>query len=386
MHQKEQDMSYECLSKLYYMAVGPEILPQIIEHIGEVGLHIDCGEENKWSRVIIEKPFGNNLTSSEELNRLLLKYFREEQIYRIDHYLGKEFVQTILSIRFANAAFYNLWCKDYIEHIQITAFETLGVEGRGAFYDKTGALRDLVQSHILQLIALATMREPDNFLADSLRAKKHEVLSRIVPFSDETICSDIIHAQYVGYRDEKHVHSASLTETFVAFKTFINLPEWEGVPIYVRTGKRMSKKSTAIHFQFKPHCSPLYCSKDRTQSLYSNDHPSASPNVLSILLAPEEGISLRINIKKVGFGTSLTDVKLKYSYKDTEGNLPEAYERLLMDAITGDQSLYLRTDEITASWKFVDRIFELWEKNKPTLYFYPAGSEGSEFELGVEWI
>lgn len=392
IHAKEQEMKHECLSKLYYMAVGADVLEDIVEHMGNVGLHIGCGEEGKWSRIIIEKPFGYDLSSANKLNTLILKYFQEEQIYRIDHYLGKELVQTILSIRFANAFFYPLWSREYIDHIQITAFETLGMEGRGAFYDKTGALRDLVQSHLLQLIALATMREPQTFSADEIRNKKYQVLKAIRNFDEQSICTDILHGQYDGYKDESHIHPDSLTETYVAFKTFVDLPEWNGVPIYIRTGKRMSKKSTAIHFQFKPHCSPLYCPQTAQSSIpeLSTNRKDASPNVLSILLAPEEGIELKTNIKKVGFGTELTNVKLRYSYKDTEGNLPDAYERLLMDAITGDQSLYLRTDEIAASWEFVDNIFQLWQSHKPNLYGYAQGSAGPQDNFdqdrSFEWI
>lgn len=376
IHELETTTHKECVSKLYYMALTPDILETAIQNIGKVGLHIGCGgEEEKWARIIIEKPFGQDLASAKRLNELLLQYFQEEQIYRIDHYLGKELVQTILSVRFANAMFYPLLNNQYIERIELTAFETLGMEGRGAFYDQTGALKDFVQSHLLQLIALATMSEPASFDAEVLRESKAKALSAIRLFDESNISTDMIHGQYEGYRQEEHVHPNSLTETYVAFKIYVDLPQWSGVPVYVRHGKKMKEKNTAIDFVFKPHCGVLYC--ERPDVLRED----VRRNVLSILLAPEEGFKLRTNIKHVGFGTGLHDVNLKYSYHESAENVPDAYERLLMDAMSGDQSLYIRSDEIEQSWKWVDRVFELWKSHKPELHNYAAGSMGPESSI-----
>lgn len=368
IHDAEQQLSGECLSKLYYMALTPELLPKTVGQMGKAGLHIGCGEEGKWSRIIVEKPFGKDLASAKQLNELLREYFIEEQIYRIDHYLGKELVQTILSVRFANAMFYPLLNKDYIERIEIVAAEEIGIEDRGVFYDQTGALRDFVQSHLLQIIALVTMDEPRAFEADILRDAKSEALRALRFFDTETICTDIVHAQYEGYRQELYVHPDSLTETYIAFKTYMDLPAWRGVPIYVQHGKKMARRETAVHFVFKPHCGMLYC--DRPTKLRQD----VRENVLSILLSPREGFRLQANVKKVGFGTGLHGVDLNYSYSETDDNIPDAYERLLMDAMNGDQSLFIRSDEIEASWQWIDKIMALWETHKPELYFYPPGT------------
>jgi glucose-6-phosphate 1-dehydrogenase len=366
LHDLEEEM-HECLSKLYYMAVGPEVLGSIVQQLGRVGLHIGCGEDGKWSRIIVEKPFGEDLPSSRSLNSNILEFFAEQQIYRIDHYLGKELIQNIISIRFANALFFHLWSGEHIDHIQIIADEGLGMEGRGRFYDQVGALRDFVQSHILQLIALAVMDEPKSIESEAIRDAKAVALKSLRAYDQDSICGDILHGQYESYRQEDGVENNSLTETFVAFKTFVDLPKWRGVPIYVRTGKKLGKKSTAIHFYFKKHCSNLFCNEENDQ---------VTPNVLSILLAPKEGIYLRTMMKRVGFENVLRETHLEYTYKDTSGGLPEAYERLLLDAMNGDQSLFLRTDEIEESWRFVDKILELWGSHKPELYFYKDGSGG----------
>ncbi|GIW59670.1 MAG: glucose-6-phosphate 1-dehydrogenase [Patescibacteria group bacterium] len=368
IHETEQRLSGECLSKLYYMALTPGLLPKAVEQMGQAGLHLGCGEEGKWSRIIVEKPFGKDLESAKALNEVLRKYFIEEQIYRIDHYLGKELVQTILSVRFANAMFYPLLNKEYIERIEILAAEEIGIEDRGVFYDQTGALRDFVQSHLLQIIALVTMDEPRSFEADILRDAKSEALKALRFFDSETICTDIVHAQYEGYRQEVHVHPDSLTETYVAFKTYMDLPAWRDVPIYVQHGKKMANRETAVHFVFKPHCGMLYC--DRPRELRQD----VRENVLSILLSPREGFRLQANVKRVGFGTGLRSVDLNYSYSETDDNIPDAYERLLMDAMNGDQSLFIRSDEIEASWQWIDKIMALWETHKPELYFYSQGT------------
>ncbi len=364
----KEDQMGECLSKLYYMATSPDVLPDIISKIGEVGLHIGCGEEGKWTRVIIEKPFGHDLASAQELNSRLKQFFIEEQLYRIDHYLGKETVQNILSVRFTNVMLRPVWNKEYIHSIEITASEALGLEGRGGYYDHAGALRDMVQSHLLQLVALTTMQEPERYDADAIRDKKNAILSALRPFTVETVTDAIVRGQYTGYTQEDKVAPGSRTETFVALKTYIDLPEWQDVPIYIRTGKHLSERYSEVKIKFK----------HANVQVFSNLFCELRSNELTIRVQPNEGINLKMLIKQPGFGMQLQDVFLNYEYSDTYNNLPEAYDRLLMDALLGDQSLFTRTDEIESSWEFVTNILNLWKDTNPPVYSYEKGSNGPE--------
>jgi glucose-6-phosphate 1-dehydrogenase len=357
-----------CLSRLYYMAVSPDVLPQIFEQLGQHGLHTGCGEEGHWTRVVVEKPFGHDLESAQALNQMLLKYFKEEQIYRIDHYLGKETVQNILTTRFANTMFQPVWCRDFIDHIQITASETLGVEERGGYYDQAGALRDFVQSHLLQIVALVAMREPDRYDADVIREQKNLILQALRPFTKDSIKTDSVRAQYTSYVHEERISPTSKTETYVAMKLFIDLPEWKDVPIYIRTGKKLDKRSTEIHVKFKK----------AEAKVFSNLFCELRSNTLSIQLQPDEGIHLRVLIKEPGFAMKLSAVDLGYSYKDTFNHLPDAYERLLLDAMNGDQSLFTRTDEIESSWVYVTNMLNLWQSENVPLQTYESGTKGPE--------
>ncbi len=356
----------ECLSKLYYMATSPDVLPGIIDYIGEVGLHIGCGEEGKWTRVIVEKPFGHDLESAMKLNNNLKKYFIEEQLYRIDHYLGKETVQNILAARFTNVLFRPVWNKEYIESIKIDVVEELGIEGRGGYYDHAGALRDMVQSHLLQILALTTMDEPERYDAATIRDKKNEILRSLKPITKEELSESVIRGQYKGYTKEDKVDPQSKTETFVQLKTFIDLPQWEDVLITLRTGKCLNERYSEVKIKFK----------HPPTKVFSNLFCELRSNELTIRIQPQEGIKLKILIKEPGFGMKLQDVFLNYEFSETYNNLPDAYERLLMDAFLGDQTLFTRTDEIESSWKFVTNIIQLVSEVGTPLAIYDPGSTG----------
>lgn len=365
----------QCLSKLYYMAVSPDILPGVIDNLGSVGLHIGCGEDGKWSRIIVEKPFGHDLESAKVLNKQLSTYFNEDQIYRIDHYLGKETVQNLLAIRFANIFFRPVWSSEFIESIQISATESLGVEERGGYYDHTGALRDMVQSHLLQLVALTTMDEPELYDASVIREQKNKILSSLIKYDVNTIKTDVVRGQYVSsktgelsYRQEAKIDPESNTETFVAMKLFIDNEKFKDVPIFIRTGKKLASRATDIHIKFKK----------ANMSVFSNLFCELRSNVLSIRLQPNEGTRIRVLIKEPGFGVRLNDVQLEYLYHNSHKDLPEAYERLILDCLSGDQSLFTRSDEIESSWRFITNILDLWQQENIKAIPYQSGSMGPE--------
>lgn len=370
---------HACPIRLYYMAISPDDLPSIVEKIGTEQLHLGCGEEGRWTRIIIEKPFGHDLESARHLNSELMKYFAEEQIYRIDHYLGKETVQNILSVRFANIILEPVWCRDYIEQIEINAFEKLGVEERGGYYDTAGALRDMVQSHLLQVMSLVLMDQPALYDAQEIRTKKNQILQALRPMTAERVAIDTVRGQYVttegsemhSYRDESKVNPASQTETYAAVRAYVDLEQWKDVPIIIRTGKRLAERLTEITVTFR-----------RSQgTVFSNLFCELRSNTLKIRLQPDEGVKMRMLIKKPGFKMQLSDVYLDYKYSDTFDNLPDAYERLLLDAIAGDQSLYTRTDEIESSWRYITNILQLWNSENVPLQEYAIGSAGPELPM-----
>jgi glucose-6-phosphate 1-dehydrogenase len=357
---KTENEMGECLSKLYYMAVAPETLPEIIDHIGGVGLHIGCGEDGKWTRVIFEKPFGEDLKSAQKLDEQIKRYFQEEQIYRIDHYLGKETVQNILSVRFANILLKPVWNKEYIERIEITAAETLGVESRGGYYDKTGALRDFVQNHLLQLAALTLMDEPGEYDAQCIHNEKIKIFNALQP------TSKMKRGQYRGYKQEEKVAADSQTETYVDLNVVVDLPQWTGVPIHMRTGKKLKERETNIKIVFK---------KAKAQ-VFSNLFCELRSNELTIRIQPNEGMFLKMLIKEPGMGMRLQDVFMDYAYSETYDSLPDAYERLLLDAMMGDQALFTRSDEIEAMWRFTEEVMRVWEEHHVPLLDYEVGSWG----------
>jgi len=366
-------------NRLFYFAAAPDQFDDILKNLKAAGLNETC--EGSWARVIVEKPFGHDLASARQLNRLVRKSFSEEQTYRIDHFLGKETAQNILVLRFANAIFGPLWNRHYVDHIQITAAETLGVEGRGGYYETAGALRDMVQNHLLQLLCLVAMEPPTDLSADGIRNEKVKVVRSIRRYAHEDIAANVVRAQYAegainakpvaGYRDEEKVKANSATETFVALRLYIDNWRWSGVPVYMRVGKRLPKSATEISVHFK-HAPPV---------LFTKDAAELGQNVLVIRIQPDEGISLRIQAKMPGTTFRIQPVKMDFHYGTSFGKAsPEAYERLLLDAMSGDATLFARSDEVEEAWSFIDIIENAWaaKKQAPELFFYPAGSWGPE--------
>jgi glucose-6-phosphate 1-dehydrogenase len=348
---------------IFYMAVAPQLVPVIVKNLGAIHL---C-EDTKCSRIVVEKPFGHDLQSATEMNRLLSNIFEEEQIYRIDHYLGKETVQNILALRFANALFEPVWNKNYIEHVQITVAETVGVEGRGGYYENSGALRDMIQNHILQLLCMIGMEAPVSFDANEIRNKKVDVLNALRKISKEQVHDYAARGQYgngwmqgekvPAYGEEKDVAPDSGVETFAAVKFYIDNWRWEGVPFYVRTGKHLHEKKTGLTIQFKP--APHYSFPTEAAETWRT-------NRLTINIQPEMDICLRIQAKRPGQQMILNPVDMVFNYKDAyDGQEPEAYETLLYDVMEGDATLFMRADQVEAAWKVVMPILEVWQERKP---------------------
>jgi len=364
-------------NRLFYLAAAPDQFEPILKNLKAAGLN--QASEGSWARVIVEKPFGTDLASARELNRIVRNSFAEEQTYRIDHFLGKETAQNILVLRFANAIFEPLWNTRYIDHVQITAAETLGVEGRAGYYEGAGALRDMVQNHLLQLLCLVAMEAPTDLRADGIRDEKVKVVRSLRRLTAERVAMDAVRAQYAegaingksvpGYRSEKNVDPKSMTETFVALRLNIDNWRWWDVPIYMRVGKRLPKSGTEISVHFKN--APLV--------LFNKE--SADQNVLVIRIQPDEGISLRMQAKMPGTSFRIEPVKMDFHYGTSFGTAsPEAYERLLLDAMSGDATLFARRDEVEEAWAFIDTIERTWQtkRDAPGLFFYAAGSWGPE--------
>jgi glucose-6-phosphate 1-dehydrogenase len=362
---------------LFYLSLPPSMFGVISENLGRAGL---SNPSNGFKRIIAEKPFGYDLESCLELNRQLHEAFDESQIYRIDHYLGKETVQNLLVMRFANGIFEPLWNRNYVHHIEITSAESIGVEGRGGYYDGAGALRDMLQNHLLQMAALTAMEPPSSMDADSIRNETVKVLQSLKPIEKEDVPKQVIRGQYTastvrgelipGYREEKGVNPDSRTETYVALKFYIDNWRWGGVPFYIRTGKRLPARVTEIVVHFKP--SP--------QGLFQKEETCRQCNQLIIRIQPDEGILLKFGMKQPGAGFNVKIVNLDFHYSDlSDIHLPTAYERLLHDAMTGDSTLYARADAVEAAWKFLAPVQEAW-KNDPAqkVQGYPAGSWGPE--------
>lgn len=364
---------------LFYLATPPAAYPVIADNLGRVGLARAASEHN-WVRIIVEKPFGRDLDSAVELNAQMHQVFDESQIYRIDHYLGKETVQNILVFRFANGIFEPLWTRQYIDHVQITVAESLGVAGRGSYYDEAGALRDMVQNHMLQLVSLIAMEPPVAFEADAVRDEKVKVLRSIRAFSTRDVADWTVRAQYEGgrigdeevpgYLDEPDIASDSRTESYVALRLFIDNWRWGGVPFFLRTGKRLPERATEIAIQFKtaPH-----------RFFQETDTPELAPNLLTLKIQPDEGISLRFGAKVPGPAIKVRTVNMEFLY-DTSfaGTPPEAYERLLLDAMTGDSTLFTRKDEVEAAWTLVSSILRGWQRARGPIPTYAAGGWGPE--------
>lgn len=359
---------------LYYLSVPPEQFDPIIEELLRAGL---TSSRTAWRRVIIEKPFGSDLASARQLNDKIRSAFSEADIFRIDHYLGKGMLQNIQVIRFANSVFENLWNYRYIDHVQIRASETVGVEDRGAYYDQTGALRDMVQNHLLQALTLVAMEPPINLSAEAVRDEKVKVLRSLVPFSAEEVRENVVRGQYGpgvingqrvrGYREEENVAADSHTETFTALKVYVNNFRWAQVPFYLRTGKRMAGQSVEIVIQFK----------NLPGVLYFDQPNNLQPNILAIKVQPEEGLVFQFNGINLDSQEEIVPVKMDFCHNCAGGSRgPEAYERLLYDAINGDSTLFTRWDEVEHSWRFIDAIADAWRQAGTEPLIYPAGSWG----------
>lgn len=359
--------SGDCPKVIYYMAISPNIFNLAIENLGINKLNLSCTTHKSIPRLIIEKPFGYNLESALTLKMLTDKYFKEEQIYRIDHYLGKETVQNILAFRFGNEIFEPVWNKDYIDHIQITTSEYIGIEKRGEFYDKTGALRDITQNHLLQLLSLITMEEPKLFNSTEINHRKMSVLKDVKRLSREDIKNSTVRGQYEGYLKEEKVNPGSQTESYSLTKLEVDNPRWQGVPIYIRTGKKLTGKVTSIIIQFK----------DTRHKLFGELDTKPTPNHITLQIQPNEGIGIRLVAKKPGLATEIEPVDMEFCYKTSfDTPQPEAYERLILDVVLGDQSLFISQEVVEECWRIIDPIRDAWDKNEVPLSVYKPGSWG----------
>ena len=359
-------------NRLFYLSVAPQFFDVIALKIKESGL----GETNGWKRLIIEKPFGHDLASAQQLNEKLTSAFDEEEIYRIDHYLGKPMVQNLEALEFANPVLQSLWNNEHIANVQITASETVGVESRAGYYDKAGAIRDMFQNHMLQLLMMVGMHLPSGLTAKDIREEKRKVIEAVRPIPKEEVSTQVIRGQYgpgeingqqvPGYTNEQGVDPTSTNDTFVAARLWIDDPVWKGVPFYIRTGKRMKNKSTRIVIEFK---NPL-------KELYETQNVETCPNILEIGINPDPEVSLQLNSKSPLQGGKIVPISVDFSPQHI--SLPEAYEVLLLDALEGDSTYFAHWKEVELSWKLVQPILEAFEENLVPLHMYPSGSYGPE--------
>ena len=355
-------------NRVYYLAVPPQAMPTIVRELGE------RRTTEGWTRLIVEKPFGHDLASARELTELIGSHFTEDEVFRIDHYLGKETVQNMLALRFANGIFEPIWNRQFVDHIQITVAESMGIEGRASYYEPAGAIRDIVQNHLLQLVALTAMEPPIDFTADSVRNEKVKVLKAMHTPGPKHVIRGQYGPGYVegkevpGYRDEEGVDPKSTTETYVAAKLFVDNWRWADTPIYVRTGKRLAQRDTTIAIQFKRAPHPPF-EDSATEEL--------QPNRLLVQVQPDEGVSVAIGAKVPGQGMRLRTVHMDFMYGGAfRTELPDAYERLILDAMLGDQTLFTRSDEVEEQWAIVDAIVAGWARDRPAFPNYAAGTSG----------
>lgn len=373
-------------NRLFYFSIKPDLFETALNHLTDADL-ITSPDDPLWTRVVIEKPFGHDLASATQLNHIVRKHLDESQIYRIDHYLGKETVQNILSFRFANVIFEPLFNSSLVDNIQITAGETVGMEsGRGAYYDETGAIRDMVQNHLLQLLCVIAMEPPASLTADAIRNEKVKVLKSIRVLPPEDVRRHVIRAQYTagmvgekeskGYLEEDRIRPDSKTETYLAMRLFIENWRWAGVPVYLRTGKRLPKRTTEVVVNFKVPPLQLFqtveCSGDVC------DLTRAKPNQLIFRIQPDEGIDIRFSAKRPVLQVQVENVAMNFDYAKTwKTDLPEAYERLLLDVLRGDSTLFTRSDEVESAWSIIEPVLQAWKTNADIpVYTYPAGSWG----------
>jgi glucose-6-phosphate 1-dehydrogenase len=363
---------------LFYLATSPSQFGEVASRLHDAGI-LHKGSAKGWERIVVEKPFGHDLESAEQLNSELTRFVHEQQVFRIDHYLGKETVQNILMFRFSNSIFERLWNRDSVDHVQITVSESLGVGSRGGYYEEAGALRDMVQNHLLQVMSLVAMEPPVSLDPEPLRDEKVKLLKSIRPLTVEAVAKQVVRGQYFagtvdgklvqGYRQEVKVKPDSNTETYAALKLFIDNWRWSGVPFYLRTGKYLPLSASEVRIQFKPTPHVLFATLCDVK---------LDPNAIMLRLQPNEGISLRFNGKIPGTSTGVRPVRMNFSYDSEFGAYtPEAYERLLLEAMAGDATLFIRRDEVETAWSIVDAVRKGWEgKPLTNREFYAAGTWG----------
>ena len=363
-------------NRVYYLAVPPGAMPKLVQELGE------RRATTGWTRLIIEKPFGHDSASARELNELLSRSFTEDEVFRIDHYLGKDTVQNLLALRFANGIFEPIWNRQFIDHVQITVAESIGIENRASFYEQAGAIRDVFQNHLLQLVALTAMEPPIDFTADAVRNEKLKVLKAIATPDPQVVVRGQYGPGFIegepvpGYREEPGVAPDSETETFVAARLEVENWRWADTPFFVRTGKRLPRRETTIAIRFKRVPHPLF-----------EDASELRPNLLVVHIQPNEGVSLAIGAKVPGEGMRVRTVHMDFLYGGAfRMGLPEAYERLILDAMLGDATLFTRADEIEEQWALVDALMAAWRRDRPSFPNYAAGTWGSQAaEELVEW-
>ncbi len=359
-----------CITRLFYLATPPVHYEIILHFLLVTKLSEGCGQgSSKWTRLVIEKPFGKDLETARSLDAKLSTIFEEKQIFRVDHYLAKETVQNMIAFRFANGIFEPIWNKEFIDHVQITWAETKGVEGRGEFWEGVGLMRDVVQNHLMQLTAAVAMEQPKSFTKEDVRDARANAIKAIECITPNEVRNRVIRGQYIGYKNEPKVAENSLIETFIAFQFFVNTPRFKDVPFYVRAGKKMEKDTVEISLVFKQTC----------HILFKEYGCPEIGNVLTIRIQPNEGITLRVIAKKPGTKVALSPIEMNFSYKNEFGEIVvDAYEKLLLDILTGDQMLFNRSDELDSSWQFITNILEGWKDHSIPIFTYESGTWGPE--------
>ena len=359
-----------CITRVFYLATPPDNYETILKYLNSTKLSEGCGQgSEKWTRLAIEKPFGKDLEHARRLDKLLAEIFEERQIYRVDHYLGKETMQNVIAFRFANSIFEPVWNKEYIDHVQITWAEKEGVRTRGKFFDGIGILRDVGQNHLLQMLATVAMEQPKSFSKEGVRDARASAIKAIRCPNKHEVKDNVVRGQYDGYQSEQNVASDSQTETFVAAKLFVDTPRFADIPFYVRAGKKMAEEVMEIKVVFKQTC----------HILFKEFGCPEVGNVLTIRIQPDEGITLRMIAKKPGNTVSLDTVDMRFSYQQSFGHHgADAYEKILLDILAGDQMLFNRSDELESSWHLISTILQSWEEEKETIEIYQEGTWGPE--------